>query len=81
MKKVALSEVKDELPKYLRIAETEQIMITRHDKPAGILVGFVSDYDWFDDQLEHDPRFLRRIEKARAGLRAGSGVRIEDVPQ
>lgn len=29
--------------------------------------------------LENDPRFLRRIEKARAGIRGGRGVRLEDV--
>jgi prevent-host-death family protein len=36
MKKVALSEVKDELSKYLRLAEKEEIVITRHGKPAGV---------------------------------------------
>jgi hypothetical protein len=35
--------------------------------------------DWFECQLQNDPRFLRRIEKARASLRAGRGVRLEDV--
>lgn len=29
--------------------------------------------------LENDPRFLRRIAKARKSLRAGRGVRLEDV--
>ena len=29
--------------------------------------------------LENDPRFLRRIEKARKSLRAGRGVRLENV--
>jgi hypothetical protein len=32
-----------------------------------------------DDRLENDPRFLRRIEQARASLRAGRGVRLEDI--
>jgi len=31
------------------------------------------------ESLENDPRFLRRIEKARESLRAGRGVRLEDV--
>ena len=48
MKKVALSEVKDDLSKYLRVAEKEGVVITRHGKPAGILVGFKSEEDWFD---------------------------------
>lgn len=79
MKKVALSEVKDDLSKYLRLAEKEQIVITRHGKPAGILVGFGSDDDWFDYQLENDPRFLERIEQARQALRRGQGTRLEDI--
>jgi hypothetical protein len=31
------------------------------------------------EKLEADPRFLRRIEKARANIRAGRGVRPEDM--
>ena len=79
MRQVALSEVKDDLSKYLRLAETEEIVITRHGKPAGVLVGFAADEDWFDYRLEHDPRFLRRMEHARQSLREGKGVRIEDL--
>lgn len=47
MKTVPLSEVKDDLSKYLRLAETEDIVITRHSKPAGVLIGFGSEDDWF----------------------------------
>jgi len=81
MKEVALSEVKDDLSNYLRQAERKEIVITRHGKPAGILIGFGSEDDWFDYRLENDPRFLKRIEKARAALRAGKGVRLEDVKE
>jgi prevent-host-death family protein len=79
VKQVPLSEVKDDLSRYLREAETEEIVITRHGKPAGVLIGFESEDDWFDYRLENDPRFLRRIEQARADLRAGRGVRLEDI--
>lgn len=78
MKRVALSEVKDDLSKYLRLAGKEEIVITRHGKAAGVLIGFKSEDEWFDYRLENDPRFLRRIEKARQSLRAGKGVRLED---
>lgn len=81
MKKVAVSELKDDLSKYLRVAEKEQIIITRHGQPAGVLVGFASEDEWFEYQLENDPRFLQRIERARDSLRNGKGVRIEDVAQ
>jgi prevent-host-death family protein len=81
MKQVALSEIKDDLSRYLRLAEEEEIVITRHGKPAGLLVGFSSEEDWFDYKLEHDPRFLARIAQARRSLQAGKGVKLEDVLQ
>jgi prevent-host-death family protein len=76
---VALSEIKDDLSKFLRLAEREEIVITRHGKPAGVLIGFASEDDWFDYRLENDPRFLKRIERARASIRAGRGVRLEEL--
>ncbi len=79
VKEVPLSEVKDDLSRYLREAENREVVITRHGKPAGVLIGFASEDDWFDYRLENDPRFLARVEKARASLRAGRAVRLEDV--
>jgi prevent-host-death family protein len=79
MKEVPLSEVKDDLSRFLREAATHEIVITRHGKPAGVLIGFDSEEDWFDYRLEHDPRFLRRVEQARNSLRAGHGTKLEDV--
>jgi len=79
MKRVALSEVKDGLSRYLHIAEEEQVVITRHGKPAGILIGFQSEEDWFEYKLENDPRFLRRVERARQSLKAHLGVPLESV--
>ncbi len=63
MKKVPLSEVKDDLSRYLREVETEEVVITRHGKPAGVLIGFESEDDWFDYRLENDPRLLRRVAR------------------
>jgi len=77
---VALAEVKDDLSRYLRLAESEEIVITRHGKAAGILIGFESEDDWFEYRLEHHPDFLRRVAEAREAIRAGRGVRLEDVP-
>jgi PHD/YefM family antitoxin component YafN of YafNO toxin-antitoxin module len=69
MRRAALSKVKDDLSRFLRLAEKHAVVITRHGKPAGILIGFASEDDWFDYRLEHDPRFLRRIAAARRSLR------------
>src|SRR5437660_12723844 len=79
MKQIALSEIKDDLSRFLHEAESEQIIITRHGQPGGVLVGFASEDDWLDYRLEHDPRFLQRIASARASIQAGRGVRIEDL--
>jgi len=79
MKRVALSEVKADLSRYLRLAANEELVITRHGRVAGVLIGFESEDDWSDYCLENDPRFLNRVAGARVSLRAGRGMRLEDV--
>jgi prevent-host-death family protein len=76
---VALAEVKDDLSKFLRLAAKEEIVITRHGRPAGVLIGFASEDDWFDYRLEHHPEFLRRVADARAAFREGRGVPLDDI--
>ena len=76
---MALAEIKDDLSKYLRLAETGEILITRHGRAAGVLIGFGSEDDWFDYRLEHDPEFLRRIADARKALREGRGIPLDEV--
>jgi len=80
VRQAALAEVKDDLSRFLRLAESEEILITRHGKPAGVLIGFESEDDWLDYRLEHHPEFLRRVAAARETLRSGRGVRLEDLP-
>ncbi|MEA2166507.1 MAG: hypothetical protein QOK37_4634 [Thermoanaerobaculia bacterium] len=79
MKKISLSEVKDDLSRYLHQAEGEEIVITRHGKAAGVLIGFKTEDDWFEYRLTHDSQFLKRIDKARSDIHAGKGVRLEDL--
>src|SRR6267378_6966179 len=74
VRQAALAEVKDDLSRFLRLAESEEILITRHGKPAGVLIGFESEDDWLDYRLEHHPEFLRRVAAAREALRSGRGV-------
>jgi hypothetical protein len=59
--------------------EKEAMLITRHGEPAGVVVGFESEDDWFEYRLKHDPWFLARIDAARRSVRAGRGVKLEDV--
>ena len=47
--------------------------------PAGVIIGFESDDDWFDYRLEHHPEFLRRIAASRLALEQGRGIRLEEL--
>jgi prevent-host-death family protein len=78
-REVAIATVKDDFSKYLRLAATEEIVITRHGRPAGVLIGFETEEDWLEYQLENHPEFLRRIASARESLRRGEGMSFEDV--
>jgi PHD/YefM family antitoxin component YafN of YafNO toxin-antitoxin module len=79
VKRLPLSVVRDKLGRFLHDAERQEILIMRRGRPAGVLIGFASEEDWFDYQLETDPRFERGIEAARRSLRAGQGVKLEDI--
>ena len=77
---MALAKVKDDFSRYLKMASDQEILITRHGRPAGVLIGFQSEEDWFEYRLEHHPEFLRQIEEARQAIRAGHGIRLDDIP-
>jgi prevent-host-death family protein len=79
--RVPLSKVKDHFSQYLGRAQRQQVLVTRHGRVAGVLIGFKSEEEWFDYQIENDPRFLARISQARKGLKSGQGVRLEDLPR
>src|SRR5712691_10956340 len=79
MKRVALSEVKDDLSRYVDLAAEREIIITRHGRPAAVMIGFKDEDDWFDYRLENDPRFLQRIAQAREDVRAGRTVTSDQL--
>ena len=79
IREVALAKVKDDLSKYLRLAADTEIVITRHGRPAGVLIGFESEDDWFDYRIENHPEFLRQIAESRSALQRGLGIRLEDL--
>jgi hypothetical protein len=47
--------------------------------PAAERDAALKSQNWFDYKLEHDPRFPERVARARQSLRAGKGVKLEDV--
>lgn len=79
MIQIPLNQVKDDLSRYLRMAEKEDVIITRHGIPAGILIGFEDPEAWWEELLLRDPRFRERVAQARDSLRAGQGISIEQL--
>jgi hypothetical protein len=72
VKEVPLSEIKDDLSRYLHEAETQQIVITRHGKPAGAPIGFGSEDNWFEYRLENEP--VSCVVSNRRGTACAQGV-------
>lgn len=79
VRQVPLSEIKDDLSRYLREAARETIVITRHGKPAGVLIGFKSEDDWWEYRLLNDPKFQARMEKSYQSYKGGRTVKLEDL--
>jgi prevent-host-death family protein len=71
--------VKDDFSRYLRLASKEEVVITRHGRPAGVLIGFEDEEAWIDYRIENHPEFLERVAEARKALREGQGARLEDL--
>ena len=80
MKKHTMSEAKNDICSIIREAEKEEVLITRHGKPAAVVIGFRDEDDWFDYKIEHDEKFLQRIAKAREEIRQGRFVKLEELP-
>jgi prevent-host-death family protein len=81
MIKVPLATVKDDLSAYVKKSATDEVLITRHGKPAAILIGFADEDDWFDYRLEHDECFLQRIAQSREQARNGKLTRLENLSE
>ena len=71
--------MKDDFSRYLRLASQGEVLITRHGRPAGVLIGFEDEEAWVNYRIENHPEFLERVAAARRAMREGRGVRLEDV--
>lgn len=81
MIKVPLATVKDDLSGYVKKSARDEVLITRHGKPAAILIGFADEDDWLDYRLEHDERFLKRIAESREQAQSGRFTRLEQLAE
>lgn len=75
-----MTEAKDDICAIIRESEKEEVVITRHGKPAAVIIGFADDDAWFDYRLEHDETFLRKIARARNQIKKGNFVSLDELP-
>jgi len=80
MKTHTMTEAKNDICRIIREAEKESVVITRHGKPAAVVIGFQDEDDWFDYRIEHDEKFRARIAQAREDIRHGRYAKLEDLP-
>jgi prevent-host-death family protein len=75
----ALSELKDHLSSYVKKAATEEILITNHGKPVGVIKGFANEDEYLEYRLLNDPRFHRIVGRSRKEARKGKVTKLDDL--
>ncbi len=78
MKIASVKEVKDNLSKFLKNAEQEDVVITKNGRPTAILHHLGED-ELEDYLLEHDKKFKRKIEKRWKDYLRKGGTSIDAV--
>ncbi|HNR30628.1 MAG TPA: type II toxin-antitoxin system Phd/YefM family antitoxin [Candidatus Hydrogenedentes bacterium] len=74
-----MTEAKNDICAIIREVEKEEVLITRHGRPAAVIIGFRDEDDWFDYRLEHDEKFLRKVVREREEIRKGRFVALDDL--
>ena len=64
MKTVTARDLQKKVKECMDISQKDQVVITRHGKPAAVLVG-VEGRDWEDLVLQTSPDFWTLIENRR----------------
>jgi PHD/YefM family antitoxin component YafN of YafNO toxin-antitoxin module len=78
VKIASVKEVKDNLSRFLKKAEQEDVVITKNGRPTAIL-HHLGDDELEDYLLEHDPKFKRKIEQRWKDYLEKGGVSLEQV--
>jgi len=64
MKTVTVRDLQNKIKACLDRAQEDRVIITRHGKPAAVLIG-VEGEDWESVILETDPAFWRLVQERR----------------
>jgi len=77
--KVPLSEIKNNLSKFIRKAGSEDIVVTIHGQPAAVIIGFEDEDDWLDWLLLHDKAFMERMADSMRQHQRGESVTLDSL--
>lgn len=75
MKVVPLGKAKNELSAYVDQAQHDRVLVTRHGKPAAMIIG-VEGEEFEDLMARSDPEFWQMIEARRKAGKTISGGEI-----
>ena len=75
----ALDNLKDNLAAFVAKAAEEDVVITNHGRPVGVLQGFAKDDDYEEYLLLNDPRFHTIVAESRQEYRGGKFTPLEDI--
>lgn len=64
MKTIPVRELQKKIKECVDLAQLDRVVITRHGKPAAVLVG-VEGEEWEDVVLQTDPAFWKLIRARR----------------
>lgn len=71
MKVIPLGQAKNELSAYVDEAQNDRVLVTRHGKPAALIIG-VAGEDFEDLMTRSDPAFWRMLEARRTASKTVS---------
>ena len=80
MKVAALGHAKNSLSAYVDHAQHERVLVTRHGKPAALIIG-VEGEDFEDSMTRSDPEFWQMIEARRKTLKTILGGHDPETPR
>ncbi len=64
MKTITVRDLQKRIRKCVNDSQKERVVITRHGRPAAVLVGVIGQ-DWEQLALQLDPAFWRMIQRRR----------------
>jgi len=81
MRIASVADIKARFSAYLRAAERGPVVVTRSGKPVGVLLAVDDEEELERLVFAYSPRLRTILDAARKRIRAGGGIRHEDLWQ